>query len=69
MGGLKELAGIWPSARWVLGQVTKVAQEIFKMHDSNMNAAFWTSSSDEDIFGALVGVNSLDNEFQLMQQY
>lgn len=69
IGGLKAMGEIWPSAAQVLGQVTKVSHEIFKMQVSNMNAAFWTPLADEELFATLVDAGSQDDEFQFLQQY
>jgi len=61
-GALKAMAGVWPSAKTALGQVTRVAQKIYMNRKSAVDEVLWHDLMSEEILRNLTedipGVNS-----------
>jgi hypothetical protein len=52
-GALKEIAGVWPSAKAVFDQVTKVAQRIHMIRKDAVDGVLWHDYIDKDVIWSL----------------
>jgi hypothetical protein len=63
IGVLKQLSGIMPIAKTVLGQVKGVAQELFASRKA-MSNVYWGNATREEVLQGLIEETSLDQASQ-----